>query len=423
MAVSIVGESRLLHTLSNPLRSYNETLRLAERRLPFNVTQLKRVAAEAVGRTQRDVCNIRKLAEGGFNRTFEISMLDGLQVIARLPYPATVPKRYTIASEVCSYVRWTFVRRYGIPVPQVFRYSTSDDNEVGTEYIIMEKMSGQEAGCVWYSMTDAQRSHLIREVVVMEARMFSIKLPASGSIYYTKDLDPQTKRIEIDGESGISGGVMSGRIFQSTGNRTTKTLPNYGDEESDNLVEPQLPQNFNALDSDEQAAAKELYRRRHTHLHYISATEKSNPNHLRAWTHPEVFLKQKLFQHATDPWEGDNITLKADLIRATQRWPNLLSESGYLETSPPPLCPLSYEQEEIDKCFEIEAEQILCDKDMEKSRMAIGVAEDGWVPPGMYNVVKEKSEDFKKEVLMAAEPEAREMIERHWPFADRDEDE
>ncbi|KAI1936236.1 hypothetical protein LOZ66_004693 [Ophidiomyces ophidiicola] len=55
--------------------------------------------------------------------------------------------------------------------------------------------------------------------------------------------------------------------------------------------------------------------------------------------------------------------------------------------------------------------------------MGIGVDEEGWVVPEMYETTKEKSKIFKEEVLMAAEPKDRAMIEKHWPFADRDEDE
>lgn len=200
-----------------------------------------------------------------------------------------------------------------------------------------------------------------------------------------------------------------------------KYFQNYGDEESENLIEPRLPQGFETFDSDEKAMAHELYRRRHTHFHYISATEKLNEDHFNACQHPEVVLKQKLFEHATNPWEGDSVTLKADLIRATQRWPELLCESDNNASLHP--CPLSYEQEEIDKCFEIKREQDISDRDMENSRLGIGVGEDGWVEPQMYEIASEKAELFKEEVLRVAEPEEREMIERHWPFADRDEDE
>ncbi|EEP82682.1 predicted protein [Uncinocarpus reesii 1704] len=158
-----------------------------------------------------------------------------------------------------------------------------------------------------------------------------------------------------------------------------KYFQNYGDQESEDLIVPQLPKDIDQLDPDEKEAANELYRRRRTHFHYISISEQLNKDHIDACTHPEVVLKQKLFQHSTDPWEGDNITLKADLIRASQRWTKLLEESDYSKSPPP--CPLHYGQEEIDRCFEIEEEQKLCDRDMERSRLAIGVAEDGWVVP------------------------------------------
>lgn len=56
--------------------------------------------------------------------------------------------------------------------------------------------------------------------------------------------------------------------------------------------------------------------------------------------------------------------------------------------------------------------------------VGIRVSEDGWVPNDMYDAVKMKSEEFTRVVLNAAETEFdRAVIVRHWPFADRDEDE
>ncbi|KAI1988476.1 hypothetical protein LOZ53_003929 [Ophidiomyces ophidiicola] len=518
---------------------YNEELRRAERRILFNVEQLKRVAAEAVGRQLGDVSEIKKLAEGGFNRSFEVVMCDGLQVIARLPYPLTVPKKYAIASEVAT---MDFVRRHDVPAPRVFKYSTTNDNEVGTEYIIMEKMHGQETGDVWYSMTDDQRIQLIREVVKLEARLFSIKLPASGSIYYSKDLDDGMEWTAIEGDKmdGLCIGpdvhykwwynersklqidrcpyrtseevllagakrelswaeqyahprfpyeplyreiydfkkvsprahidnlksylkiakylappqesylnhhtlrhpdlqpnnILISDSFSITGlidwqhcsilplflqAKLPKHFQNYGDQESEDLIRPQLPKDMDQLDPDEKEAAQELYRRRHVHFHYISFSKELNPDHINACRHPEIVLKQRLFEHSSIPWEGNNVMLKADLIKASKRWAYLLKESTSTKSLPP--CPLVYEQNEIDKCLEIQTEQELCDRDMEISRMGIGVDEEGWVVPEMYETAKEKSKIFKEEVLMAAEPKDRAMIEKHWPFADRDEDE
>ena len=43
---------------------------------------------------------MEKLDEGGFNRIFLITMLDGFQMIACILYPVTEPKFYAVASEV-----------------------------------------------------------------------------------------------------------------------------------------------------------------------------------------------------------------------------------------------------------------------------------------------------------------------------------
>lgn len=67
---------------------YNESLRLSERAFTFDTAELRRVAAAAVHREPGQVHNFRKLAEGGFNRGFEM-IIDSLPIIARLPYPST----------------------------------------------------------------------------------------------------------------------------------------------------------------------------------------------------------------------------------------------------------------------------------------------------------------------------------------------
>lgn len=127
-------------------------------------------------------------------------MPDNARVIARLPYPATVPKRYATASEVAT---MELARRRGVPVPRVLGYSTTsteNENDVGAEYILMEKVDGVEVAGVWYSMTDEQRRWVVEQVVRIEARLFDVALPACGSVYYARDLGPGMKRVELDGE-------------------------------------------------------------------------------------------------------------------------------------------------------------------------------------------------------------------------------
>lgn len=68
---------------------YNENLRFAERYVEFNVEALENIAARSVG--WKKVTRIRKLAEGGFNRVFLLTMEDGFEVIAKIPYPLLSP--------------------------------------------------------------------------------------------------------------------------------------------------------------------------------------------------------------------------------------------------------------------------------------------------------------------------------------------
>jgi hypothetical protein len=121
--------------------SYNEHLRLLERRLYFNINELCHLVAKSVGLSHTDIILVTKIAEGGLYRIFEATFRDGLKVIARLPYPCTIPRKYGVANEVAT---MEFLRIYGIPIPKVLDWSSSAFNQLGSEYIIMERVSGRE---------------------------------------------------------------------------------------------------------------------------------------------------------------------------------------------------------------------------------------------------------------------------------------
>ncbi|KAL8851640.1 MAG: hypothetical protein Q9221_003477 [Calogaya cf. arnoldii] len=175
---------------------YNEPIRLEERYLRFDVKSLRAVAASSIGRSEEDVGSISKLAEGGFNRTFTIAMHDGPEIIARLPYPITVPKRYATASEVATV---QFAKLHGFPVPEIYDFSATSANPVGAEYIIMEKVSGKPLRTCWHSLTRDDKFKIIDQIVQIEAALLTIELPAAGSIYHKKDLDPKTTTVAIAG--------------------------------------------------------------------------------------------------------------------------------------------------------------------------------------------------------------------------------
>lgn len=106
--------------LNLTLTRYNEQIRLAERRLIFDVTALLQVIAKAVKGSSDPISKFPKIGEGGSYRVFEAVFSDSFAVIARLPYPCIVPRSFGIASEVATI---QFLRLHDIPVPQVYRVS------------------------------------------------------------------------------------------------------------------------------------------------------------------------------------------------------------------------------------------------------------------------------------------------------------
>ncbi|KAI0350135.1 protein kinase subdomain-containing protein PKL CAK Fmp29 [Trametes cingulata] len=165
--------------------SVNDELRRAERRRPFDVDGLRRLAAESVHRSPDDVVSLRKLAEGGFNRVFLITMRDGFRMIARIPYPVTEPKYLAVASEVATLA---FLRGIGLPTPEIYQYSPTPDNIAGTEYIFMQFIEGASLVDVFSDLQVENIIFLLRQLAELESKMLLKAFPAGGSLYFTADL-------------------------------------------------------------------------------------------------------------------------------------------------------------------------------------------------------------------------------------------
>jgi hypothetical protein len=121
-------------------------------------------------------------------------MKDGSHVIVRLLSFIAHPHRLSIASEVATI---GFVEFHDIPVPAVFDYYITKQNRIGTEYIIMEKARGEKLGDRLLSLPADDHAKLLVEITRLEAALFSIGLPASGSIFYKRDLDPSFPKVSI----------------------------------------------------------------------------------------------------------------------------------------------------------------------------------------------------------------------------------
>lgn len=126
---------------------------------------------------------------------FLLTMNDGFEVTAKIPYTIAVPqRRLTVESEIATLA---FLGSNGIPVPKVYsRSSSGRDNEVGTEYIIMERAKGRPLTDCWFDLTPKERLKLVTSYVDMEKKLFSFPFGAHGSLYY-KDALPQSLRADL----------------------------------------------------------------------------------------------------------------------------------------------------------------------------------------------------------------------------------
>jgi aminoglycoside phosphotransferase (APT) family kinase protein len=186
---------------------FNETDRLNERYTKFQPTELQRVAGEAIHQVYCP--DIAKLAEGGFNKVFLLRAKNGREFIARIPAPIAGPPHYTTASEVAT---MDFLRTVlELPVPKVLVYSTSSDNPVGAEYILMERVEGDSLFSRWLSLTTEEVKDMMTQIANMERKIFDFHFPAYGSLYHKKDLDNRDTQIPMVEDFCI--GPMSARQF------------------------------------------------------------------------------------------------------------------------------------------------------------------------------------------------------------------
>lgn len=202
------------------------------------------------------------------------------------------------------------------------------------------------------------------------------------------------------------------------------SLQNYGDGVSESLIPPELPHNFDELSESEQFEQVLLLRRRQLHYFYVAATAKLNSTHYDALTHDLGILRRKLFDHASSPWEGDNVTLKADLIDLTKNWSNIATLGSSTSDNVRPPCPIAFSEEEVSECLRLNAAQAEADEQLQACRDAIGIGPEGWVPLEQYNEIKQRENKLKADALEAAESEEERLrICEHWIFDDFDEEE
>lgn len=193
-----------------------------------------------------------------------------------------------------------------------------------------------------------------------------------------------------------------------------KHFQNYGDDDSENFQRPKLAEDFDTMSSIDQEAELELYRRRQVHYFYLGYTSELNKPHFKAMGKHHLVLRNQLYDIASRPWEGDNTSLQAQLIKTVSQWP---------EIAPPGHDPpVYYSPAEIEECLDRDAKQRKVDEQMQQLRDSIGINIDGLVLNEEYEGARERAGLIKRELAESTETEElREEFEKLWPFQDHEE--
>ncbi|KAJ5558481.1 kinase-like domain-containing protein [Penicillium sp. DV-2018c] len=217
---------------------------MSTRYVNFNMNELIKRATESVGLTFAQCSQVEKFPDGMFNKTFLFTMHDGTQVVGKVPNPNAGRAHYTTASDVAT---MDFVSRALLtlttpipsnshplvrnelctPVPKVLAWSSkAEDNSVGAEYIIMEKVAGVQLSQVWPMMGIKDRFELVKTISGYQKAWMSIPFIQYGSLYYlyySPDVEDFDGRDLVKGVLPIPGhrrfavGPSTGREFLDDG--------------------------------------------------------------------------------------------------------------------------------------------------------------------------------------------------------------
>ncbi|KAG6188753.1 hypothetical protein E4U36_006301 [Claviceps purpurea] len=200
----------------------DEEHELAIRHRKYNVIELARRAARVM---QADRCvRIKKLPDGKYNRALLLSMDNGKEVVAKIPNPNAGQPHFTVASEVAT---MKFAREVlNTDLPEVYDWcSRAEETPVGAEFILMEKMEGEELEHVWPNMAIEDRLEVVKAIAAYQMSWASVSFEQYGSLYLAEDFgggnipalvytDDQGRRVE---DSRFVVGPSTGREMVDDG--------------------------------------------------------------------------------------------------------------------------------------------------------------------------------------------------------------
>ncbi|KAK4150617.1 phosphotransferase enzyme family-domain-containing protein [Chaetomidium leptoderma] len=129
---------------------------------------------------------IQYFAKGTFNRLYSLTHPSWKKAyIFRVSIP--VEPFFKTESEIAT---MEYVRRHTtMPIPRVIAFSSSDNNELGYEWILMDMMPGEPLRKLWDGMPDAARVKVFAELAAHTKQLVALRFSKFGSLYFADVAD------------------------------------------------------------------------------------------------------------------------------------------------------------------------------------------------------------------------------------------
>ncbi|KAL2146110.1 hypothetical protein VTI28DRAFT_5203 [Corynascus sepedonium] len=148
--------------------------------------------------------DIRYFAKGTFNRLYSLTNPNwGRAYLFRVSIP--VEPFFKTESEIAT---MEYVRQHTtMPIPRVVAYSSSDDNELGYEWILMEQMPGEPLRKLWSAMPEAARVGVFAELAVHVKQLVALRFSKFGNLYFADVADRVLTPDKVSSSAKENNGV------------------------------------------------------------------------------------------------------------------------------------------------------------------------------------------------------------------------
>ncbi|KAJ3831856.1 hypothetical protein F5878DRAFT_45819 [Lentinula raphanica] len=150
----------------------------------FSLSGLQEVVKQAVGIPD---CQLLKLAQGGYHKVYQVSGSNAPPIVARVAAPAFPKDKVESEIATLQYI----ASHTKIHTPIVYAWNTEDDNPVGSEYMILEKITGVPASEVWETLPFEKKEIVVNEVAEHIIQLFGLRFEKAGSLYKTAERGEQ----------------------------------------------------------------------------------------------------------------------------------------------------------------------------------------------------------------------------------------